>query len=334
MLFCSIFCFLNLSMRCLCFYFFFFFFQAEDGIRDAQESRGLGDVYKRQKVMSSKKLPLWLVFHNAYDPTSPIFVMFKAGDDLRQDLLTLQMLELMDNVWKASGLNLHLIPYGCVATGEGVGMIEIVLHADTVANITRKDGGAQAAFSDEPLMNWLRKYNRTDPDVERCLWNFVYSTAGSCVATYVLGIGDRHNDNIMLRQDGTLFHIDFGHFLGNYKTKFGIKRETAPFIFTNMYAYMMGGPQSPIYAHFVEIACHAYNVIRRHHNMLIVLFLLMLSTGIPELQRVEDIMWLKSVLRTDDSDDEATAHYKTMIQDALDDRRTLINDCIHIMVHT
>ncbi len=27
---------------------FGFFFQAEDGIRDAQESRGLGDVYKRQ----------------------------------------------------------------------------------------------------------------------------------------------------------------------------------------------------------------------------------------------------------------------------------------------
>ena len=27
---------------------FVFFFQAEDGIRDAQESRGLGDVYKRQ----------------------------------------------------------------------------------------------------------------------------------------------------------------------------------------------------------------------------------------------------------------------------------------------
>eukprot|EP00658_Telonema_sp_P-2_P063199 TRINITY_DN5191_c0_g2_i1.p1 TRINITY_DN5191_c0_g2~~TRINITY_DN5191_c0_g2_i1.p1 ORF type:complete len:215 (+),score=64.09 TRINITY_DN5191_c0_g2_i1:96-740(+) len=32
----------------LFFGFFFFFFQAEDGIRDAQESRGLGDVYKRQ----------------------------------------------------------------------------------------------------------------------------------------------------------------------------------------------------------------------------------------------------------------------------------------------
>eukprot|EP00658_Telonema_sp_P-2_P041793 TRINITY_DN2992_c0_g1_i1.p1 TRINITY_DN2992_c0_g1~~TRINITY_DN2992_c0_g1_i1.p1 ORF type:complete len:348 (+),score=82.11 TRINITY_DN2992_c0_g1_i1:60-1103(+) len=30
-------------------FLFFFFFQAEDGIRDAQESRGLGDVYKRQE---------------------------------------------------------------------------------------------------------------------------------------------------------------------------------------------------------------------------------------------------------------------------------------------
>ena len=34
----------------------FFFFQAEDGIRDAQESRGLGDVYKRQVLASLELL--------------------------------------------------------------------------------------------------------------------------------------------------------------------------------------------------------------------------------------------------------------------------------------
>ena len=33
--------------------FSLFFFQAEDGIRDAQESRGLGDVYKRQGQSSA-----------------------------------------------------------------------------------------------------------------------------------------------------------------------------------------------------------------------------------------------------------------------------------------
>ena len=37
----------------------FFFFQAEDGIRDAQESRGLGDVYKRQYLYCISALSLY-----------------------------------------------------------------------------------------------------------------------------------------------------------------------------------------------------------------------------------------------------------------------------------
>ena len=37
--------------------FLLFFFQAEDGIRDAQESRGLGDVYKRQTLDRDKISP-------------------------------------------------------------------------------------------------------------------------------------------------------------------------------------------------------------------------------------------------------------------------------------
>ncbi len=34
----------------------FFFFQAEEGIRDAQEARGLGDGYRRQVEGQSGKL--------------------------------------------------------------------------------------------------------------------------------------------------------------------------------------------------------------------------------------------------------------------------------------
>ena len=47
----------------------YFFFQAEDGIRDAQESRGLGDVYKRQARTGAHPGPLpnsgVLALHNS-----------------------------------------------------------------------------------------------------------------------------------------------------------------------------------------------------------------------------------------------------------------------------
>ncbi|KAL0485481.1 phosphatidylinositol 3-kinase, partial [Acrasis kona] len=208
-----------------------------------------GLLIEKCKVMSSKKLPLWLVFSNADATGAPIYIIFKAGDDLRQDLLTLQLLRVMDKLWKTNAkLDLHMQPYGCVCTGDMVGMIEVVLNSSTVAGIQSTRGGVQAALtSDTPLLDWLTEKNPKKEVLNHCISNFVLSCAGYCSATFVLGIGDRHNDNIMLTQTGNLFHIDFGHFLGHYKTKLGVKRETTPFVFTTMYAHVMGGQKSEEY---------------------------------------------------------------------------------------
>lgn len=39
-------------------------------------------------------------------------------------------------------------------------------------------------------------------DLDRAIEEFTLSCAGYCVASYVLGIGDRHSDNIMVKKNG------------------------------------------------------------------------------------------------------------------------------------
>ena len=38
--------------------------------------------------------------------------------------------------------------------------------------------------------------------LKKAVEEFTLSCAGYCVATYVMGIGDRHSDNILLNQNG------------------------------------------------------------------------------------------------------------------------------------
>src|SRR5688572_3270092 len=109
--------------------------------------------------MDSKKLPLYIVFNNADANGTPIHIIFISGDDLRQDMLTLQMIKIMDKLWKNEGLDLQLSPYGCISTGGDVGMIEVVLNSDATASISKRAGGATAAFYEDPLAKWLQKHN-------------------------------------------------------------------------------------------------------------------------------------------------------------------------------
>ena len=155
------------------------------------------------------------------------------------------------------------------------------------------------------------------------------SCAGYAAATYVLGIGDRHNDNYMIRKDGCFFHIDFGHFLGNFKSKLGIKRETAPFIFTQSMKFALADQ----FPQFESLARDAYIILRKHANLLITMFSLMVSSGMPELQTDEDIFWLRDKLQLDVAEDAAGEHFKQKIEEAYKNKRVRLNDVAHLLKH-
>lgn len=137
----------------------------------------------------------------------------------------------------------------------------------------------------------------------------------------------------MLADTGHLFHIDFGHFLGNFKKWKGINRERAPFVFTPSYAKMIGGEKSPNFKKFLQICTKAYNILRHNADNFINLFLMMLSTGIPELQSVNDLAYLRNALSLGIDDDEASKRFIELVYRSLNTKSTQINFLVHILAH-
>uniref|UniRef100_A0A673AVH2 phosphatidylinositol-4,5-bisphosphate 3-kinase n=1 Tax=Sphaeramia orbicularis TaxID=375764 RepID=A0A673AVH2_9TELE len=273
------------------------------------------------RYMDSKMKPLWIVYNNKLLGGDTRGIIFKNGDDLRQDMLTLQILRLMDLLWKEANLDLRIVPYGCLATGDRAGLIEVVSSADTIANIqlTSSNVAAAAAFNKDALLNWLKERNSGDA-LERAIEEFTLSCAGYCVATYVLGIGDRHSDNIMVRSTGQLFHIDFGHILGNFKSKFGIKRERVPFILTHDFIHVIQQGKTGYtekFGSFRQYCEEAYLILRKNGTLFITLFALMLTAGLPELTSVKDIQYLKDSLALGKTDDEALKQFRQKFDEAL-----------------
>uniref|UniRef100_A0A8D0HNY0 phosphatidylinositol-4,5-bisphosphate 3-kinase n=1 Tax=Sphenodon punctatus TaxID=8508 RepID=A0A8D0HNY0_SPHPU len=284
--------------------------------------------------MDSKMKPLWIVFDNDESGGTGVGIIFKNGDDLRQDMLTLQMIQLMDILWKQEGLDLRMTPYGCLSTGDKTGLIEVVMHSDTIANIqlNKSNMAATAAFNKDALLNWLKSKN-PGAALEQAIEEFTLSCAGYCVATYVLGIGDRHSDNIMIRETGQLFHIDFGHFLGNFKTKFGINRERVPFILTYDFVHVIQQGKtnnSEKFERFRGYCERAYMILRRHGLLYLHLFSLMRAAGLPELSCSKDIQYLKDSLALGKTDEEARKHFQLKFNEALRESwKTKVNWLAH-----
>ena len=291
-----------------------------------------GIKYEKCRIMKSKKKPLWLTFINSDPLGDDIVVMLKCGDDLRMDMVTLQLFQAMQTMWFEDDLKVKMSLYKIICTGNQQGMLEMVTNSETLANIHVKEGGAISQFfSKAPIKNWIEK-NKENVSSEEAIENFSISNVAYCLATFVLGIGDRHNDNIMLKKNGELFHIDFGHFLGHFKYKMGIKRERAPFVFTRQFQNVLGNDTSELFLKFKSDLHKGYNILRKNKNIIVILLRVLLCTGIPELNE-KSLRYLENTLSMKRKDKEADTYLDKQLADSLDSVSTKLNFAIHIVAN-
>lgn len=56
-----------------------------------------------------------------------------------------------------------MIPYGCLATGQNAGMIEVVRNAKTVMHVLKQDIRSAMMVRTKELHSWIKEKNRPLP---------------------------------------------------------------------------------------------------------------------------------------------------------------------------
>jgi len=74
-------------------------------------------------------------------------------------------------------------------------------------------------------------------------------------------------------------------------------------------------------------------ILRQRSHVFINLFAMMLSTGIPELSSVTDLLYLREAFMLGMYEAKAAEAFSRMIFDSLNDRLRRFDNMVHIIVH-
>ena len=131
-----------------------------------------GIIAEKCSVFKSNMFPMLLYFQCSDGSEYPL--MFKDGDDMRQDQLVIQLFTLMDKLLRKENLDLKVIPYDVLATGASQGMAQFI-PSKTIATIVSENG---------TLLNYLRAHHPDEGSVG------TYGVEPGVIDTYVRSCGE------------------------------------------------------------------------------------------------------------------------------------------------
>ena len=288
-----------------------------------------GTISDKCTVFKSAKCPVKYTFKvtedtqqfNHHDDKEHIRIMFKYGDDLRQDQLILQMITYMDSLLKNMHLDYEFTTYKTLATSKSDGFVEFVPNSKTIYDIKKEYNNQIRAFYED-----ISKVNgeKNEKELNKKLDSYINSCAGYCVVTYILGIGDRHLENLMIDNNGKLFHIDFGYILGKDP-----KPMPPPIKLCKEMVDCMGGKNSKRYEEFQQKCVNAYWVLRDNARVIVNMFYLMIDSGIPELNNIENLKKLHDKFVPQKSKQEASNYILDNLRESVDAMMPVFMEKIH-----
>lgn len=249
--------------------------------------------------------------------TAPIVLTTNCGkimykrEDVRSDYYCLSIIKLMHELIQIEELpKVDLITYNVVPINETSGFIEMVDNADTIGNILRQG---------YTISNYLQQHNEgaTFGDIHQTYTN---TLSFWTVVTYLLGVGDRHHDNIMITKNGRIFHIDYGYILGRDA------KPLVPFIRMDYNLIEGMGGNHNYELKFKELCGMYFSHLRKHSNI-ILSCLLSFSNHLFSESYIKDHLVDRFMLGQ--TQEEAKNSMTTLIEFSKDSLARIVGDTVH-----
>ena len=204
---------------------------------------------------------------------------------------------------------------------------------DPLHRLAGSKSAESGSMANNPIQDYLRSvaFERNAPYMIRkeVMDTYVKSCAGYCIITYILGVGDRHLDNLLLHQSGSFFHCDFSFILGKDPKKY------LPLRITEEMVQGMGGKDSDNFAKFLSLAGGAFLAFRQPENVRVLLSMVRLMEAallpdVTENQSIQEaIFGMRNRLRLDLNEEQALNFMEDLIESSLSSKIWMAVDAIH-----